>query len=724
MDLTPSDGPAVTEARKQEELVQHWLEELRQARKREKQFRKEGKRLTALYEAGKKDEYQFNILYSNTETLAPALYNSTPRPVVQRRFKDEDPLGQLASRAGQRLLEYLLDDGMAGYSSFDELLKSATLEALVPGRGVTRFRYDAKIEQVRNEQAAEAAEESGEVVDPDEDEEQEGHVAAGREEVTYETVCGEEVPWDRFLHGYAKKWKDVPWIAYEHFMTKEELEQNFGPMGARVPVEQLSQEGADEDSPQSRNPESTSNQRVAIVYEIWDKVTRTVLFITENYPTMSLKSVPDPLGLSGFFNCPRPLTFTPKISDLVPVPLYAQYEEQAKELNRVTVRINKIISALKVRGIYDATVQGIEKVLEAEDNVLVPAENVAALQTQGGGALEKALWLVPIDKLIAVLQQLYTQRQQVKQVIYEITGIADIMRGASVASETLGAQELKNQWGTLRLKRLQKEVARYARDCLRLMLEIAVTKLSEESLRSMTGLAFPTGEEKQQAQMAAMQAQIAGMQVPQDVAQAASIPSWQDILGILQNDLERSYRIDIETNSTVDAEATEDKQDIAELLNAISQFLNGVAPLVQQGAMPFDVAQGMLLAIVRRFRFGPELEDQLKNMKAPEPPPDPKVQAAEMKMQQDQQKHQLDMQKASMDLQLQEAKMELEREKLALERERMQLELAVERERLQLDAQNHRQKAAFSAQQHTMKLQQMAAQAATATDKSGGNTGK
>jgi len=633
-------------AQKQAELVKHWLGEIDAALQREKDFRKQGDAVVELYEGEKKEAYQFNILYSNTETLSPALYNTTPRPVVQRRFKDADPLGALAAKAGQRVLEYLLDDGMSEYSTFDELLKSATLEALVPGRGVTKFKYEAVFEKLQNEKAAEAAETSGAVVDPDEDAEAEGHIAADPEKVTYESACGEEVPWDRFLHGYAKKWKDVPWVDYTHFMTKEELEQNFGPAGSLVPVA----EPGREDDDTGKAPEGAKGTKVAMVHEIWDKTTRRVLFITPNWKDAPLKVIDDPLKLSGFFNCPKPLTLLPKISTLVPVNLYRMYEEQAKELNRVTTRINKLVSALKVRGMYDATVQGIDKVMEADDNILVPADNVAAMLANGN-ALEKAIWLLPIEKLVVVLQQLYLQRNQVKQVIYEITGIADIMRGSSQASETLGAQQLKNQWGTLRLKRMQKEVGRYARDCLRLLLEIAVTKLSEDTLQAMTGLPIPTGAQKQQVLAQIQQLVLTGQQPPPEIVKIAQQPSWTDILKLLQNDLQRSFRIDIETNSTVDAEATEDKQNIAELLNAISQFLNGVSPLVQEGAMPFEVASGMLLAIVRRFRFGPELEDLLKEMKPPAPQQksSPELEAAQKQLQQEVQKAQQERAKLEQD---------------------------------------------------------------------------
>lgn len=586
---------------KQASLAQSWLTEIADARKREKDFREFGRKVTQLYEADKREEYQFNILFSNTETLAPALYNSVPRPIVQRRFKDADPLGKAASLLTQRVLEFLLDADMRDYPPFDDLMQSAVAEALVPGRGVTRFKYDATFTTVAEEENA-----SGEAL----------MEVDAYEKVAGELVCGEAVAWNRFLHGYATKWKDVPWVAFEWPMTKAELEKNFGAeTAAKCELGDIEASTDDDSEPKGSAETSTKG---AWVYEIWDKANRRVIFVSEGFKAGPLKEVDDPLGLSGFFPCPRPLAFLNRISSLTPVALYSFYEEQAKELNRVTVRINKLIAALKVRGFYDSTVEGLDKVMTADDNVLVPAENVAALQQ--GQTLEKAIFLMPIEKLISVLQQLYTQRQQVKQVIYEITGIADIMRGSTVASETLGAQQIKNQWGTLRLKKAQKEVMRYARDSLRIMAEIAVTKLSPETLKAMTGLPFPQQAEQAQAQAIAQEAVAVGQQPPQEIAAVLSQPTFEQLLALLRNDLQRSYRIDIETNSTVDAEATEDKQDMSELMNAMAQFMNGIAPAVQSGIMPFEAAKAMLLGLIRRFRFGADVEDLIKTMQPPAPP--------------------------------------------------------------------------------------------------------
>ena len=666
---------------KSKALVSGWLEELEASRKREKGWRKDAGAAVELYEAERREESPFNILFSNTETLAPALYNTVPRPVVKRRFNDADPLGKASSAVCQRLLEFLTDTDMRDYPSFDGLLESAVQEALVPGRGVTWFKYDPTFKATETGEPTAPAKSAEDV--------EEFEVVAG------EYVCGESVPWNRFYHGYAKKWADVPWVAREHLMTLEELVQTFGEdLAGKVKLQPVRECEEDSDSPSMMDSEDTVE--LGQVFEIWDKAHRQVLFISPGYPDEPLKVTDDPLELSGFFPCPQPLLLTRRISSLLPVTLYAFYEQQARELNRITLRIQAITKALKVRGFYDSTVAGMDKVLEAGDNVLLPAENVAALQQ--GQSLEKAIWLMPLEKLVVVLQQLYINRDAIKQTIYEITGIADIMRGSSVASETLGAQQLKNQWGTLRLKRSQKRVAVYARDCLRIMAEIAVSKLSPDTVRAMTGLKFPMAAEKAQAQQLAQQSAMAQQPPPPEVAETLAKPTLEELLAMLGDDLQRAYRIDIETNSTVDAEATEDKADMGELMNAIAQFLNGVAPAVEQGILPFDAAKAILLGVVRRYRFGSEVEDMLLTMQAPKPPApeeDPKVKAELAKQEQALQKLMADVEKAKQELQfaqqdferkVESAQKELQLKQQYMEREfQLRTQMEAERQKLQLD---------------------------------------
>jgi hypothetical protein len=300
-----------------------------------------------------------------------------------------------------------------------------------------------------------------------------------------------------------------------------------------------------------------------------------------------------------------------------------------------------------------------------------------------------------------------------------------------VASETATAQKIKDQWGTLRLKKMQREVQRYTKDCLRLIGEIGVTKLGQPTIQAMTGLKYPTAEDQAKVQAMVQQVMAQPMQGPpppeaqQTLAQAQALlqqPTWEDVLAALQDDVTRSYKVDIETNSTVDAEATEDKQDISDLLNAMSQFMSGVAPLVESGAMPFEAAQAMLMMIVRRFRLGDEIEDALKKMQPPKPPDDGKVQAEKVKQQTEQMKGQIEMEKMRRQDESDKLKVELERQALqqemAFKKEEhvlRMIELAAKIEAAQRQAQiqqdtaisQHAMNREASREQHTMKMAQM-----------------
>jgi len=87
-----------------------------------------------------------------------------------------------------------------------------------------------------------------------------------------------------------------------------------------------------------------------------------------------------------------------------------------------------------------------------------------------------------------VLIQLYDARERVKRTLYEITGMADILRGETNPNETLGAQQLKAQFATRRISRAQKQVARFARDLMRLRAFVMARHFSVETLGRMTGL--------------------------------------------------------------------------------------------------------------------------------------------------------------------------------------------------------------------------------------------
>jgi hypothetical protein len=108
---------------------------------------------------------------------------------------------------------------------------------------------------------------------------------------------------------------------------------------------------------------------------------------------------------------------------------------------------------------------------------------------------------------VATLQACVETRKLLMQDVYEITGLSDIMRGATEAQETLGAQQLKAQFGSVRVKERQGEMQRLARDVFRIKAEIMAEQYEAEQLLSMSQIDdLPTKAEVDQKLQQAMQA--------------------------------------------------------------------------------------------------------------------------------------------------------------------------------------------------------------------------
>jgi hypothetical protein len=104
----------------------------------------------------------------------------------------------------------------------------------------------------------------------------------------------------------------------------------------------------------------------------------------------------------------------------------------------------------------------------------------------------------------------------------------------------------------------------------------------------------------------------------------------------------RSYRIDIETDSTIAEDAQLEKQSRIELVTAITAFMEKVGPMVQAQVIPTNVATELLGFAVRGFKVGRTLEDTLDEMSQSDD--DPKAQQIQQQFQMAQQQMQAQMQ--------------------------------------------------------------------------------
>lgn len=600
---------------------------------------------------------KFNILWSNVQTLIPAVYAKLPKADVTRRFGDNDPVGRVASRIAERALDFEIEH----YSDYRSALKHGVEDRFLGGRGTVWVRYEPHVAPQGLGDDGElitSAIESGEGAPPD------------LEQIEYERAPVDYVHWRDFGHSQGRTWEEVTCVWRWVYMTREALVERFGEeMARKIPLDQ---------GPEPINVynDSARSFNRAKICELWDKETLKVYWLCKGMSDF-VDVRDDPLGLEGFFPCPRPLYATTTSDSLVPVPDFVLYQDQAVELDILSDRIDGLVKALRVRGVYDASQPALQRLLtEGDNNALIPVDKWAAFGEKGG--LKGSIDLLPIDTIAQCLIQCYQARADIKAQIYEITGIADIIRGQTMASETATAQQIKGQYAGLRLRSMQEDVALFATDVLRLKAQIMLTKYEEKTLLEYSAAAQMSEADK------------------------ALIPQ---ALQLLRDKPLRNFRIDIAADSLVQIDEIQAKRDRLEFIQAFGGFLQQALPVGQNAPEMVPVMIDLLKFGVQAFKSARSLEgslDQaLEQMKqaAAQPKPNPEAQAAQAEQQAEMQKAQAEMamaqQKTQMTAQLEQAKLQAQ---MQMEQIRSQVQLQVEQMKTQAEAQIAKYKADLDAQ--------------------------
>ena len=635
---------------------------------------------------------KFNILWSNVQTLLPALYAKPPKAVVERRYLDRDKIGRLASTILERALTYEID---AGY--FSGTIRRIILDRLLPGRGVAWVRYEPTFRAMpskASEGKDDAADSAGMA---DEEEPAEGEGGYLQEEKISESVCLDYVDWRDFMTAGVRTWEECPWIARRVYMDRNELVERFGKkVGAAVTLDW--HPSGDKSSSQA-DDRSAEKQRKAKVWEIWHKPAREVIWIADGYPDAPLDVKPDPLKLEGFWPTPKPLSATLTNDSLVPVPDYVEYQDQARELDDLTARIESLTKSIKAAGCYDASVPALARILdEGMDNQLVAVEDWAAFAQKGG--LEGGISMLPIKDIANVLMQLYDARDRVKQVMFEVTGLSDIVRGQSAqgSAKTATEQRIKGQFASLRLNDMQGEVGRYVGDCLRIMGEIIAEHYSPMTLYLISGYEHYAQEQFGASAtgggLPAPQPPVPGMAPAPDPMQEAK-QAFIEAIKLLRDDKLRGFRIDIEANSIIEPDQEAGKQAVVELFGALANFLPQALELGNQQPKLVPVVGKLILFGLRRFELGRDLEsafeqaidDMEKAAANPQQKPSPEEIKAQAEIQKQQFETQRLQQQAQIDQQKGQQDLFMAKQKNAMDIERMRAELDIKREELEIKRQ-------------------------------------
>jgi hypothetical protein len=243
-------------------------------------------------------------------------------------------------------------------------------------------------------------------------------------------------------------------------------------------------------------------------------------------------------------------------------------------------------------------------------------------------------------------------------------GIADIQRGQTDPNETLGAQIIKSNNASGRLKTMQHEVVNFATALLQIKAQIICQHFTDDTIVKISG---------------AMQLS------PQD---QALIPQ---ALALLKDEPAKNFRIEVTTDSMIYQDEQQEKADRMEFLQAMGGFLSQAIPAAQATPEITPMMMEMLKFGVTAFKAGKGLEGlidetadkfrmQAQQMAGQPKPPSPEQQKMQMQMQ-------------------------IEQGKMQAKQAEMQMQQQMELQKLQAETEAEKAKQEFQAQENQLKFQ-------------------
>ena len=637
------ETPAPTE-QSPSALHQFWQKEKTAADKRLRDFRRRGNLVVSRYlderggaaggsNAGSNGstEFRLNLFHTYVSTMQSMLYGSVPKVDVSREHQDpDDDIARVASVILQRILEA---DVQQSGADVPTTLRACLQDRLLPGMGTARIHYDYRTEEL-------------DTIDPTTQETKKA------QHLTGEWCESRYVHWQDFMWGWARTWTEVPWVGYRIWLTKDEATERWGKKkaDALTYVNQLPTGKSGDSEDRNEDTAQRNNTQKAEVWEFWSKKDRRLYWWSEG-ADLILDSIADPLNLDGFFPGPPPMMANLTTTKFVPTADFALAQDLYNEIDELSTRIAMITRAVKVVGVYDKSAgDSVGRMFrEGTENDLIPVDSWAAFAEKGGlkGCLE---WL-PVQEIASTLKTLNEVRDESINLLYQVTGMSDILRGGSTDQYTSdGTQQLKAKFGSIRVQALQDQFAVFASELSAIKAEVIAKHFDERSILVQSGAQFLPKADMQKV-----------------------IPAVQ-----LIKSPEIKWRVNIRPESIA-------MMDYAQLKSERTEFLTAMATYVQSAQAAAKTIPGSLPLLLELMKWGMAgfkgsdylegtmdraIEDLTKN--PPKDQDDGNQQAEKMKfqnaMQLEQTKHQNAMQsmqaKSQADLQKTHADMQTKMELL------------------------------------------------------------
>lgn len=540
--------------------------------KRYLDIRDDGDALTTEFANGAR---KYNVFWANTQILKSALYATPPKPVVKRQHDDaKDDVARTTALILQRILTLGLDNPL---SDMHAAFLQATEDLLLPGLGQAWLRLETETEKYTEPPLMGPGPAIG--IDPFSGQpipgpEVELEPAYEAERIISQKVVTDYVNWRDFIWSPARTWAEVWWVGRRIWMKKKAFIKTFG----KEKYEEV-KSSAEMQKAQHGYPKGFEKGRFEVI-EIWCEDTNKVYFIHKGTKIELKEPQDDPLQLEGFWPCPKPLLATHTNNSMMPRSDYVMVQDQYEELDTLNDRINTLTKALRVVGAYDKDNTALAKMITGDEMAMIPVEKWAMLSEAGG--MSKAVDWFPVDMVAKVLDSLIAQRPLIIQQIYELTSISDIMRGGSNPRETLGAQKLKAQYSSVRLRLKQQDVSLFACAVMSIKCEIIAKHFTPEQIAKQSLIEMTES------------AALAGPAIE-------LLKQWDD----------SQWRVEISEESLSMADYTAEREMRVQYLTAVGQFLSQTAQMAAAlpSAVPYIVR--MIMWVTASFRGSDDIEQVL-----------------------------------------------------------------------------------------------------------------
>jgi len=527
---------------------QFWSKELIAAEKRARQFTKQGNNIVARFldkrgsEIGAENrDNRLNLFHTNIVTLQSMLYGQKPKIDVSREHQDpDDDIARVASVLYKRMLE--ADTQVSG-EDMATVLKAALQDRLLPGIGAARVRYEM---------------ESTASTTPD------GNI----ERIEHEAAPIDYVHWQDLRWGWCRTWADMPWLAFRVYLDKKEATARFGEKVAKELEYKAQLPSDDEKSGGQFDADQKNNVHKAEIWEIWRKADRKVYWFSDGVDLI-LDAKDDPLALDGFWPMPRPLTANLTTTLFMPTADYILAQDLYNQIDILNSRITNITRAVKVVGLYDKSAEGIRRMLqEGFENDLIPVDNWAMFAEKGG--IQGTVQWFPVEEIARTLQTLKQTLGETIELLHQVSGMSDIMRGAATGQYTAAStDQMKAKMGSVRVQALQDEFARFAGDLSALRAEVISKHFTIESIGQQSNAQFLPEPDKDKI-----------------------LPALQ-----LMKSPQIKWRVDIRPESIA-------MIDYAQLKSERTEFLTAMATYIQSAQAAVKSMPGALPVLMEMLKWG------------------------------------------------------------------------------------------------------------------------